>query len=147
MAFRIWRKHIFGQNPKGNLPLGFSLKNLLGQIITDATPARSAAKNWGAFLPQKVRKSPIKIDFKLITFWTLEKIENLDLTKIGKLHFEKPDLEKFPCIRLAHEALEQGGTSPAVLNVANDILVNLFLDEYISFNMISEYIDNFNLLV
>ena len=46
--------------------------------------------------------------------------ETLNLIDIGSLTFEKPDLEKFPCIRLAYEALNEGGTFPVVLNVAND---------------------------
>ena len=41
--------------------------------------------------------------------------ESLDLEKMGPLHFEKPDLYKFPCIRLAYEALEKGGSSSIVL--------------------------------
>ena len=71
--------------------------------------------------------------------------KKLDLTSIGKLHFEKPNLEKFPCIRLAYEALEQGGTTPVVLNVANDTAVAAFLNGYISFidipSLIEEAID------
>jgi 1-deoxy-D-xylulose-5-phosphate reductoisomerase len=71
--------------------------------------------------------------------------KRLDLTSIGKLHFEKPNLEKFPCIRLAYEALEQGGTTPVVLNVANDTAVAAFLNGYISFidipSLIEEAID------
>ena len=67
--------------------------------------------------------------------------ENLDLTTIGKLHFEKPDLDKFSCIRLAYEALEKGGTSPVVLNVANDEAVTAFLNRYIPFNQIPNLIE------
>jgi len=67
--------------------------------------------------------------------------ENLDLTNIGKLHFEKPDLDKFPCIRLAYEALEKGGTSPVVLNVANDEVVAAFLSGHISFIQIPKLIE------
>ena len=67
--------------------------------------------------------------------------ENLDLTNIGKLHFAKPDLVKFPCIRLAYEALEKGGTSPIVLNVANDEVVAAFLNGHISFIQIPNLIE------
>ncbi len=59
--------------------------------------------------------------------------EGLDLTSIEKLHFEKPNVKKFPCIRLAYEALEKGGTAPVVLNIANDIVVAAFLNEHITF--------------
>ncbi len=49
------------------------------------------------------------------------------------LTFEKPDLEKFPCLRLAFEACESGGTLPAVLNAANEVAVQAFLDQSIQF--------------
>ena len=57
--------------------------------------------------------------------------ESLDLAKIKKLTFESPDLEKFPCIKLAYDAIKKGGTSPVALNVANDIAVDLFLNDKI----------------
>lgn len=59
--------------------------------------------------------------------------ERLDWTEFQRLDFEQPDTEKFPCLRLAYEALEEGGTAPAVLNAANEVAVGLFLDEQISF--------------
>ena len=59
--------------------------------------------------------------------------EKLDLTSIGNLNFEKPNLDKFPCIRLAYNALDTGGTATVVLNVANDIAVSAFLNKQISF--------------
>ena len=68
--------------------------------------------------------------------------KTLDLTTIGKLHFEKPDLDKFPCIRLAFEALEKGGTAAVVLNVANDTAVESFLNGYISFLDIPSLIED-----
>ena len=58
---------------------------------------------------------------------------SLDFSDIGKLTFEKPDLIKFKCIDLAYKALDSGGTSTAVLNIANDIAVNLFLSNKIKF--------------
>ena len=51
----------------------------------------------------------------------------LDLFSIGRFHFERPDLERFPCLRLAAEAFCQGGTAPAVLNAANEVAVSAFL--------------------
>jgi 1-deoxy-D-xylulose-5-phosphate reductoisomerase len=53
----------------------------------------------------------------------------LDLTSHGALHFEAPDLERFPCIALAYRALRAGGTLPAALNAANEEAVSAFLDE------------------
>jgi len=51
----------------------------------------------------------------------------LDLFSIGRFHFERPDLQRFPCLRLAAEAFGQGGTAPAVLNAANEEAVSAFL--------------------
>ncbi len=62
--------------------------------------------------------------------------KELDLTKIHSLTFEKPDFAKFPCMKLAFEVLNTGGTAPAVLNVANEQAVYRFLNGEISFNEI-----------
>tara|TARA_B100000902_G_C26912284_1_gene717494 strand:- start:305 stop:724 length:420 start_codon:yes stop_codon:yes gene_type:complete len=72
----------------------------------------------------------------------LNEEDKLNLTKIGKLNFEEPDLQKFPCIKLAYEALESGGTSPIVLNIANDNIVDAFLKEKITFNQIPQLIES-----
>ena len=58
-------------------------------------------------------------------------LEPLDFRKISQLTFENPDLEKFPCLALAYKALRIGGTMPAVLNAANEIAVQAFLDDKI----------------
>ncbi len=60
----------------------------------------------------------------------------LDLSQLGRLNFEEPDLERFPCLGLAYEALRTGGTMPAALNAANEIAVKAFLDGKISFGAI-----------
>ncbi len=57
----------------------------------------------------------------------------LDLEKIGVLSFEKPDLKKFRCIELAYSAIRIGGTMPAVMNAANEIAVEAFLNRQIKF--------------
>ena len=62
--------------------------------------------------------------------------EELDLTEINSLTFEKPDFVKFPCMKLAFEVLDLGGTAPAVLNVANEQAVYRFLNKEISFKEI-----------
>jgi 1-deoxy-D-xylulose-5-phosphate reductoisomerase len=67
--------------------------------------------------------------------------EELDFIKTGQLTFEAPDLEKFPCIKLAYEALRAGGSSPAVLNVANEQAVYNFLDGEIKFTEIPAIIE------
>ena len=62
----------------------------------------------------------------------------LDFTAMTDLQFEKPDLQRFPCLRLAREALEAGGTATAVLNAANEIAVQAFLDKRIGFMDIAD---------
>ena len=66
--------------------------------------------------------------------------ERLDLTKIATLTFEEPDLETFPCLQLAYETLKMGGTYSAVLNSANEVLVEAFLEDKIGFYDIPKYI-------
>jgi len=55
----------------------------------------------------------------------------IDLVKIKQLTFKNPNFKKFPCLKLAYKAIEMGGTMPAVLNAANEITVNAFLNEKI----------------
>lgn len=59
--------------------------------------------------------------------------ERLDLVKVGQLVFEQPDLHRFPALRIARQALRSGGTAPAVLNAANEVAVQHFLDEQVGF--------------
>ena len=59
--------------------------------------------------------------------------ESLDLLKLGSINFESPDINKFPCIALAYEALKKEGTMPAVLNVANEQAVYRFLNKEIGY--------------
>jgi 1-deoxy-D-xylulose-5-phosphate reductoisomerase len=61
---------------------------------------------------------------------------SLNLTQINELTFESPDFKRFPCLRLAFDAIKTGGTMPAVLNAANEIAVAAFLDGKISFSAI-----------
>ena len=67
-------------------------------------------------------------------------LASLDLTTIGNLTFEAPDFERFPCLRLAIDAMEIGKTMPAVLNAANEIAVQAFLEELIPYKDIAELI-------
>ncbi len=59
--------------------------------------------------------------------------QRLDLATIGRLDFEAPDYERFPCLRLAREALAAGGARPAILNAANEVAVAAFLSRRIGF--------------
>ena len=68
-------------------------------------------------------------------------LEPLDFKKFSTLTFEEPDFERFPCLRLAYDALKIGGTMPAVLNAANEIAVQAFLDEKIRLSDIPRMIE------
>ena len=59
--------------------------------------------------------------------------QRLDLTRIGRLDFEAPDYDRFPCLRLARDALAAGGARPAVLNAANEVAVAAFLARRVGF--------------
>ena len=69
-------------------------------------------------------------------------IEPLDFTTLGSLSFERLDLNRFPCVRLASEAMRCGGTAPALLNAANEIAVESFLEERLAFTRIPEVIEH-----
>ena len=64
-------------------------------------------------------------------------VEPLDFVKLGSMHFEAPDLNRFPCLRLAREALRQGNGAAGVLNAANEVSVAQFVDGTIGFADIS----------
>ncbi|AMP00939.1 1-deoxy-D-xylulose 5-phosphate reductoisomerase [Collimonas arenae] len=64
----------------------------------------------------------------------------LDLTVIGQLQFTRPDLLRFPCLKLAYDALLAGGSAATILNAANEVAVQAFLDEKIGFRMIDQLI-------
>ena len=63
-----------------------------------------------------------------------------EFTSLGALSFDLPDLNKFPCLALAYQACHSGGSLPAVLNAANEVAVQAFLDRRINFLQISEAI-------
>jgi 1-deoxy-D-xylulose-5-phosphate reductoisomerase len=67
-------------------------------------------------------------------------VSRLDLAKVGRLTFEPVDQEGFPALGLAYRAGQRGSTYPAVLNAANEIAVNAFLDERIRLTMIAEIV-------
>jgi 1-deoxy-D-xylulose-5-phosphate reductoisomerase len=77
--------------------------------------------------------------------WPQERIDAgvsmLDLPVIGQLNFEQPDYDAFPCLALAKQAAEQGGSAPTVLNAANEIAVEAFLKNQLSFLDIATVVD------
>ncbi len=68
-------------------------------------------------------------------------VQSLDLCAIGTLQFERPDLDRFPCLRLAYRALEAGGNAPIVLNAANEIAVANFLTGALAFSRIAGFVE------
>ncbi|MDY6854260.1 MAG: 1-deoxy-D-xylulose-5-phosphate reductoisomerase [Thermodesulfobacteriota bacterium] len=69
------------------------------------------------------------------------RLPQLNLNEIHKLTFERPDEERFPALKLAYRAVEEGGTMPAVLNAANEVAVEAFLGDKISFPQIPQVIE------
>ncbi|MEZ5672746.1 MAG: 1-deoxy-D-xylulose-5-phosphate reductoisomerase [Thiotrichaceae bacterium] len=69
-------------------------------------------------------------------------VKRLNLLEIAKLEFEELSFVRFPCLRLAYEAMSAGGTSTAILNAANEIAVQAFLDRQIGFTAIPQLIEN-----
>ncbi len=68
-------------------------------------------------------------------------VDRLNLFEVARLDFQKPDFERFPCLRLAYEALEMGGTATAILNAANEVAVSAFLEGRLGFTAISDVVE------
>jgi len=68
-------------------------------------------------------------------------VKHLNLAEVGTLNFSAPDFERFPCLGLAFEAVRAGQNAPVVLNAANEIAVQAFLDEQITFDRIPALVD------
>lgn len=68
-------------------------------------------------------------------------VDSLDIFSVARLDFSAPDLQRFPCLRLAMEALEAGGTSSAILNAANEVAVEAFLDHRLPYPAIAQVIE------
>ncbi len=69
-------------------------------------------------------------------------VESLDLAKLGTLNFQKPDMDKFPALRLGYEVVEKGGTMGATFNAANEVAVQEFLDNKIKFTDITKAVEH-----
>ncbi|WP_413975049.1 1-deoxy-D-xylulose-5-phosphate reductoisomerase [Stenotrophomonas acidaminiphila] len=69
-------------------------------------------------------------------------VAGLDLLAQGRLDFEAPDLDAFPCLRLAWQAMEAGGSAPAILNAANEVAVSAFLQGRIGFLSIPALVEH-----
>jgi 1-deoxy-D-xylulose-5-phosphate reductoisomerase len=60
-------------------------------------------------------------------------LPSLELTKLGNLSFQEPDFDRFPCLRYAYQAGEEGGSMPIVVNASNEVAVEFFLKKKIRF--------------
>ncbi|HSP00714.1 MAG TPA: 1-deoxy-D-xylulose-5-phosphate reductoisomerase [Thioalkalivibrio sp.] len=69
-------------------------------------------------------------------------VDPLDMVAVGRLDFERPDLTRFPCLSLAYQAFEVGGTATTVLNAANEVAVQAFLDMELAFTAIPAVIEH-----
>ena len=97
----------------------------------------------GSFLAQlgvTDMQLPIQYAFSYPERWTAP-LPPLDLAAAGRLEFHQPDPERFPCLRLARQALDGGAALPVVLNAANEVAVAAFLDRRLSFIGIPRVID------
>jgi len=70
------------------------------------------------------------------------KLDKIDFAKLNQLTFETPDFKKFPCLNLAYYALNKGGNMPCIMNAANEIAVQKFLNEKIKFTEIPKVTEN-----
>jgi 1-deoxy-D-xylulose-5-phosphate reductoisomerase len=68
-------------------------------------------------------------------------VQSLDMTAVGRMDFEPPDHERFPSLGLARAAARAGGSAPAILNAANEVAVQAFLDRRLNFTGIATVID------
>ncbi len=68
-------------------------------------------------------------------------VDQLDIFQVAQLNFQAPDFERFVCLRLAYDALHLGGTAPAILNAANEVAVEAFLNEKIAFTQIAHVVE------
>ena len=95
-----------------------------------------------ASLQERTRTGRVPIQYSLTYPGKINlNVQRLDFKDVGTLTFEAPDMNKFPCIALAFEAGKAGGTLPAVMNAANEVAVEYFLKEKITFLDIPELIE------
>jgi 1-deoxy-D-xylulose-5-phosphate reductoisomerase len=94
--------------------------------------------SWLAQLGAPDMRIPIAYTLGLPERLPLPELPGLDLVSLGALHFEAPDPERFPALRIAAAALEAGGTAPALLNAANEVAVAAFLAGALGFCQIAQ---------
>jgi 1-deoxy-D-xylulose-5-phosphate reductoisomerase len=97
----------------------------------------------GSFLAQ-LGSADMRIPIAHALAWP-ERVESgaaaLDLATLARLDFSEPDLDAFPCLQLAYDALDAGGTAPAVLNAANEVAVAAFLNGKLGFVQVAAIVN------
>ncbi|MET0110623.1 MAG: 1-deoxy-D-xylulose-5-phosphate reductoisomerase [Candidatus Thiodiazotropha sp.] len=68
-------------------------------------------------------------------------VDSLDLFQVARLDFNQPDLQRYPCLKLAYQAIQAGGTASVILNAANEVAVEAFLTERLGFTDIASVVD------
>ncbi|PVV07937.1 MAG: 1-deoxy-D-xylulose-5-phosphate reductoisomerase [gamma proteobacterium symbiont of Ctena orbiculata] len=68
-------------------------------------------------------------------------VASLDLFQVARLDFDQPDLQRYPCLKLAYQAIQAGGTASVILNAANEVAVEAFLSERLAFTEIAWVVD------
>ena len=87
-------------------------------------------------------REPIQFALAFPERLSLNNKKKVDFAQLGNLSFEKPDIDKFPCLNLAFKAIAKGGNIPCAMNAANEAAVAAFLKDKISFYKISEIIEH-----
>ena len=93
--------------------------------------------SWLAQLGIPDMRTPIAYTLGMPQRLPLPDLTPLDLVATGALHFEAPDLTRFPALALARNVLQTGGTAPAILNAANEVAVQAFLERRLPFTGIA----------
>lgn len=125
--------HLFGLRPEqiGVLIHPQSIVHALVEFVDGSVAAQLSVPDMR--LPiQYALTYPDRVDTQL---------PRLRLEEVGQLTFEMPDPVRYPCLRLAYDALDAGGTMPAVLNAANEVAVRAFLDRQIRFTDIARLVE------
>ena len=113
-------------------------------VVHPQSIVHSAVEYWDGSVLAQMGNPDMRIPISYAFSWP-ERLENdfkpLDLFAEGTLTFERPDPEVFKTLRLARQACSQGGTYPAALNGANEVLVQMFLEKKIGFTDIQDTIE------
>tara|TARA_B100001094_G_scaffold73523_1_gene69860 strand:- start:674 stop:1189 length:516 start_codon:yes stop_codon:yes gene_type:complete len=124
---------LFGINPK-NIEIVVHPQSIIHSMVEFVDGSIKAQ------LSNPDMRMPIQYAFSYPNRYELNDLE-FDIKKFSKLDIEPLNMNKFKCVELSFDAINKGGSYPVILNVANDIAVNLFLNEKILFTQIPKIIE------